>query len=132
MSPSSPESTISFSLRDAGVVLEQVADHQDAAARDGLLGDGGRLLRGLRERLLDEAVLAGAQRLDRETRVRGHVGREHDRVELGIRQQLVEVRRDARAGTGALRSASSGSASQHQRSSHPSSAAKLRARFGPQ
>ena len=90
--------------------------------------------RRLRERLLDEAVLAGAAATSiASARVRGNVGRDHDRVELRIRQQLAEVGRE-RACPGrrlpALRF--SGRASQHQRSSQPSSAAKLRARFGPQ
>ena len=63
MSPSSPRVGDLLELRDARVVLEQVADHQRAAglARgvDGPLG----VRDGLRERLLDEAVLAGAQHL---------------------------------------------------------------------
>ena len=47
----------------------------------------------LRERLLDEAVLAGLEHRDRKRRVRRHGRREHDRVELGILEQILEVGR---------------------------------------
>ena len=65
-------------LDHAGVVLEQVADHQHRARA---LGRGGDLLgigRRLRERLLDEAVLARLQRLERQAGVGRHGRGDHD------------------------------------------------------
>ena len=91
-----------MSLLDARVVLEQVADHQDPAGalggRDDLLGLGDRL----RQRLLDEAVLAGLEHAHGEVGVGRHRRGDDDRVELGVGQQLVEVAaRRARRGTAA-------------------------------
>ena len=86
-------------LRDARVVLEQVADHQHAVGRfgcclDHALGVGDRL----RQRLLDEAVLAGLEApRAASVGVRRHGGREHDRVELRVGEQVVEVAGEARA-----------------------------------
>src|SRR4051795_6957033 len=78
-------------LRDARVVLEQVADHQRPAALrrrgDRPLGVGHRL----RERLLDEAVLAGAQHALGERGVGGDRGGEDDGVELRIVQQVAQL-----------------------------------------
>jgi hypothetical protein len=79
------------------VVLEQVPDHQDparAARRvDGPLGVGDRL----RERLLDEAVLAGLQHPHAQLGMRRDGCGEHDRVERGVREQVVELAGQARA-----------------------------------
>jgi hypothetical protein len=78
-------------LLHAGVILEQVPDHQDAPVllcrANGALGVGDRL----RERLLDEAVLAGLQNAHGEIRMRRDRRRQRDRVELRIGEQLVEV-----------------------------------------
>ena len=84
-------------LVDARVVLEQVADHQDPA---GLLRRDRHPLRlghRLRERLLDETVLACGQHPLRELGVRGHVRGHRHRVEVRVRQQLLDVVRSARA-----------------------------------
>ena len=115
------------------VVLEQVADHQRAPGRgggiDGSLGVGD----GDRQRLLHEAVLAGLQHSDGELRVGRHRRRQHDRVQLRVVEQVVEVRGHPNAGELRRRTvARRGVASQHQTSSQPAIAAKLRARFGPQ
>ena len=121
-------------LPDARVVLEQVADHQhppeSARGRHRALGVGDRL----RQRLLDEAVLAGLEHPHRELRVRRDRRRERDRVELRIGEQLVEIAAvTATPGKRAPpRSRASGEPSQHHASSRPGTAAKLRARFGPQ
>jgi hypothetical protein len=85
-------------LRDAGVVLEQMADHQQAPAalgsRHGALGLGHRL----GERLLDEAVLAGLQHALGQGPVGGHRRRQHHGVELGIGEQIVQLRGEAGGG----------------------------------
>ena len=58
---------------------------------------------------------------------------EHDGVERVVGEQVVEVGREARGGNDAREAlARRSEASQHQASSQPGSAAKLRARFGPQ
>ena len=98
MSPSSPLSAISFSFIDARVVLEQVADHERPSRLlrrgDGALGVGDRL----RERLLDEAVLAGAQHALGEIGV-GRDGRgQDDGVERVVGQEVVERPGAARTG----------------------------------
>ena len=76
-------------LAHARVVEEQVARHQHEAAR---LGERDELLHlggAHRRRLLDEDVLAGLERLLGE-RVVGRDGRrDHDRLELGVGEQLV-------------------------------------------
>ncbi len=62
----------------------------------GLAGRGDRalgVLDGVRERLLDVAVLARLQHPLGERPVRGDGRGEHDRVELGVVEQVVEVRR---------------------------------------
>ena len=83
-------------LRDARVVLEQVADHQRppglARRVDGPLG----VRDGLGERLLDEAVLAGAQDLLRQRRVGGDRRRQDDRVERVVGEQVRQVGGPAR------------------------------------
>ena len=85
-------------LGHARVVLEQVADHQGPArplgGGDGPLG----LLDGLRERLLDEAVLARVEHALGQRAVGRHRRGEHDRVERVVGQQVVEVRGEAGAG----------------------------------
>ena len=84
-------------LRDARVVLEQVADHQRAPA---LLRRGDRLLRvgdRLRQRLLDEAVLARAQHALGERGVARDGGGEDDGVELLVGEQLLQIAGEARA-----------------------------------
>ena len=110
MSPSSPPSAISLSLRDARVVLEQVPDHQRAPGGlgrgDGALGLGDRL----GERLLDEAVLAGAEHALGELGVRGHRGGEGDGVERVVGEQVVERRPcGARGSAAPTRSSAAGS-----------------------
>jgi len=88
----------------ARVVLEQVADHQRAA------GSGGGVDRALRvgdldrKRLLDEAVLAGLEHRDRELGMGRDRGRERDRVQLGIGEQVVELGRHAHPGELSCRS----------------------------
>ena len=89
-------------LPDAGVVAEEVADHQDQAA---LLGDIGEPLgRGhvLGERFLHEAVLAGFQDALGDGRMRRARRRDHDRAEVGIVEQIVEIRREAGLRVGGL------------------------------
>ena len=85
-------------LLHAGVILEQVADHQKPAAGAGgcqrALGVGHRL----RERLLDKAVLARLQRALRKTSMGRHRRRDHDGVQTSVVEQLVELRRHARGG----------------------------------
>ena len=68
---------------------------------DRALGVGDRL----RERLLDEAVLAGLEHALGERGVRRHRRREHDGVELGVVEQVVEVGGEARAREGRAPSA---------------------------
>ena len=91
MSPSSPESGDRLEHLDAGVVDEQVADHQDPVRRrrrgDGALG----VLDRVGQRLLDQAVLAGAQDALGQRAVARDGRGEHDRVEVGIVEQVVEV-----------------------------------------
>src|SRR3954451_18852816 len=73
------------------VVEQEVTRHEDERAR---LGEGDQLLHlgGLhRRRLLDEDVLAGRERRACKRVVRRHGGRDHDRVDLVRREQLVEV-----------------------------------------
>ncbi len=85
-------------LADAGVVLEQVSNHQRAigafGGRDHALCVGDRE----RERLLDEAVLASGEHALGELGVRGHGGRESDRVERVVLEQILETvgHRDSR------------------------------------
>ena len=133
MSPSSPESAISFSFSSAGVVLEQVADHQRPARRLGRRQHPLGVRHRLRQRLLHEAVLAGLEHAHGEVRVAGHVGRHHHGVEVGVGQQVVDRRGLAGARELRLqRARASSEASQIQRSSGPGRLSKLRARFGPQ
>ena len=85
-------------LDDAGVVLEQVADHERPPRRRGGADDGLRSRRRLRHRLLDEAVLAGLEHADGE-RLVGRDGRgQHDGVDRAVGQHLVEVGGEARGG----------------------------------
>ena len=83
-------------LVDAGVVDEQVADHQDLAAalgrRDRPLG----VLDRVGERLLDQAVLAGVEHPLGERAVRRDRRGEDDRVERVVGEQIVEVGGEAR------------------------------------
>jgi hypothetical protein len=78
-------------LDDAGVVLEQMADHQRSAgalrSRHHGLGVGGRL----RHRLLNEAVLARRDHLDRQCGVRRYRRRERHGVDTVVCEHLVEV-----------------------------------------
>jgi hypothetical protein len=78
-------------LLEAGVVLEQVADHQHApgGARGGgdLLGRRERL----GERLLHEAVLPCGEYPQCHLGVRGHRRRADHGVQLGVGEQLVEL-----------------------------------------
>src|SRR5918998_3475617 len=85
-------------LGHAGVVLEQVADHQHAprplGGRHGALG----LRHRLRERLLHEAMLARVEHPLGQGTVGGDRRGEYDRVERVVAQQVVEVGGEARAG----------------------------------
>ena len=89
---------------------------------------------GLRHRLLDEAVLARRQDALRERGVRRHGRGEGDGVERVVGEHLVEIvgESSAREHGAVARARVASEASQHQASSLPGSAAKLRARFGPQ
>ncbi len=81
-----------------GVVLQQVAHHQDPprplGGRDGAL----RVLGGGGEGLLHEAVLARVRHLHGELGVGGHGRGEHDGVELGVGEQILQLPREARPG----------------------------------
>ena len=92
-------------LEDARVVEEQVAGQEGEPAllreRHQRLGVVGAE----RHRLLDEDVLARGQRPARELCVRRHRGRDDDRLDGVVGEQLVEARRGARgrvAGRGGL------------------------------
>ena len=91
MSPSSPESAISLSLLTPGVVLQQVPHHQHLARPplgvDDALGVGD----GLGQRLLHEAVLAGLEDAHGLLGVAGHRGGQHDGVEVGVGEQILEA-----------------------------------------
>ena len=82
----------------ARVVLEQVPDHQHPLRLARGLDDTLGLHHRLRERLLDEAVLAGHEHCFGELRVRWHRRCDDDGVELRVGEQLVNGRadRDAR------------------------------------
>ena len=117
-----------------GVVLEQVTDHQRPAGRRGgvdrALGVGDRH----RERLLDEAVLAGLQHAHGQLGVGRDRRGQHDRVQRRVVEQVVELGGDlhARELRRRPRRAAAASRRSTRRSSQPAIAAKLRARFGPQ
>ena len=106
-------------LLEPGWYSSRWPDHQHPARlrgrRDHALGVGRRL----RQRLLDEAVLAGRQHALGQLGVGRHRRGDHDRVELGVGQQLVEVGgQRARSGNAsAQRARGPPSASQIQRSS---------------
>ena len=78
------------------MVEEQVAGHEDEPLllrkRGQLLRLGARLGLGL----LDEDVLPGRERLLGELVVRDDRGCDHDRVQLRVGEQLLEVRRRPR------------------------------------
>ena len=83
-------------LGHGGVVEQEVAGHEHEPS---LLGERIELLglgRALGLRLLDEDVLAGAQGLSGEVVVRDDRGRDDDRVQLRVGQELVEVARRPR------------------------------------
>src|SRR4051794_9166680 len=84
-------------LVDAGVVLEQVADHQHAIGPPRRFDDALGARHRQRERLLDEAVLARLEHAHRELGVGGHRRREDDGVEPRIGEHLLEVVREPRA-----------------------------------
>ena len=86
----------------AGVVDEQVPDHQDPVVVLGGLDGALGVLDGVGERLLDEAVLARLQDPLGERAVRGDRRGEHDRVELVVVEQIVEVAGEARVRIGGL------------------------------
>ena len=85
-------------LLNAGVVFEQVPHHQDPPRRPRRLRHLLGLCRRLGQRLFDEAVLPGLQDTRRELRMGRDVRRDHDSVELGILEQLVELAALARPG----------------------------------
>jgi hypothetical protein len=73
------------------VVEQEVAGHEDEPA---LLGECKELLclaRRLSLRLLDEDVLARAERLPGELEVRDDRGRDDDRVQFRVGQEVLEV-----------------------------------------
>ena len=120
-------------LLDARVILEQVADHQDAVGCPRGLDEGLRLRSRARQRLLDEAVLPGFEHPGGELRVGRHRRGDHHGVERVVGEQLVERACGARRREGRpQRSSASSDASQSQGSSASVSRSKLRARFGPQ
>ena len=134
MSPSSPESAISFSLATPGwywsrwptistrPLSSAAATARSASATDCASG------------FSTKQCLPARSTRSASARVGGHRGGEHDGVELGVAEQVVELggeaRRRERARVALARDASE--ASQHQVSSQPGREAKLRARFGPQ
>ncbi len=73
---------------------KEVTDHQRAAGRQRRLGGPLGVSYRLRERLLDEAVLACLQHEDRLRGVCGNRRREHDRVELRVVEQLLQILSD--------------------------------------
>ena len=88
----------------------------------------------LGQRLLHEAVLAGLQHPHGQVGVRGHRRGQHDRVQVGVGEQLVEVRRGP--GRGQRRGPAGRAPPRRRRTARspraPGMAAKLRARLGPQ
>ena len=103
--PQGPEGALLehvLQLQDAGVVLQQVADHEDAlglvGAADEVLGVGRRQ----GHRLLDEDVLAGGQGLAGQSVVAGGVGRDDHGLDLGVGEDLAGVGRHLDARTGGL------------------------------
>ena len=60
--PNSPAATISAMRCEARVILQQVADHQDATAARGEIGQFQRLGGIQRQGLFDEHVFVGQQR----------------------------------------------------------------------
>jgi hypothetical protein len=91
MSPSSPESAISLELVDAGVVLQQVPHHQHLARPPLGVHDALGVRHRLGQRLLDEAVLAGVEDAHGLLGVARDGGGEHDGVQLGVGEQILEA-----------------------------------------
>ena len=82
MSPSSPESAISLSLRDAGVVLEQVADHQRSArSRAAAATARSASATDCASGFSTKQCLPARSTRSASARVRRHGRGEHDRVE---------------------------------------------------
>ena len=93
-------------LHDAGVVLEQVADHQRRGPRPRAAATTASASADrLRHRLLDEAVLAGLSTRDRQRGVGRHRRGQGDRVDAVVGEHLVEVGGEARAREHAARRA---------------------------
>ena len=83
------------------MVEEQVAGHEHEVA---LLGESDELVHlrcSHRRRLLDEDVLVRRQRAAREIEMRRDRRRDHDRVELGVGDQLVDIAGQPRVGIAA-------------------------------
>ena len=78
-------------LADAGVVEEGVADHQQPAGRVGQIAE--RFAAGdvQRHRLLDQHVTAVVERARDQRLVRRRRRRDHDRVDVVAREDLVET-----------------------------------------
>ena len=91
MSPSSPESAISFSLRTPGWYSSRWPTISTRPAARAASTARSASATALGQRLLDEAVLARLEHPHGELGVGGHGRGEHDRVELGIGEQLVQV-----------------------------------------
>ena len=80
-------------LVDARVVLQQVPDHEHLARAPRGLDDALGVGDGLGERLLDEAVLARIEDAHGQLGVARHRRGQHDGVELGIGEQIVDLDR---------------------------------------
>ena len=78
-------------LEDGGVVLEHVADHQDPLPRLGEIDDLLRVGDRDRQGLLDQDVLAGVERVQRERGVRDGRRRDHDAGDVVAREDVVRV-----------------------------------------
>ncbi len=72
------------------MVLQQVADHQNAPLRLGQLGETFGVGDGERERLLDEDVLAPRQRPLRQLGVLGGWGGNSHPVDIGVVEDLLQ------------------------------------------
>ncbi len=78
-------------LLDRARVDEGVIDHEGQVALGRLLDQQPRLEGRGRDRLLDEDVLAGPERVDRDLEMRAHRGRHHDGVDLRIRDEVAPI-----------------------------------------
>ena len=116
---------------DGRVVEEQVTGHQHELALLGEIAELLHLVRVHRRRLLDEHVLSRLQRQLGQFIVRGDRGRDDDRFELGVGQELLEVAGDAGLAGSGPRNSCRRSSSASQSQARSASSSKLRARFLP-